>query len=101
MSKSKKVLLTIGLSLIIISSVIYILYFFFGKKDVAQVQEAQPIGLTEEQRITILEELNSGVKTNPITDTERKEVLKDLNAGVTNEPLTDAQRTEILNSLNQ
>lgn len=86
-------------SLIIILAVAYAFYFFLGKNKNAT--EIQSTGLTNEQRTTIIKELDSGEKTDSITAKERTKITKELNTGFTNtKPITDSERNSIINSLN-
>jgi flagellar biosynthesis/type III secretory pathway M-ring protein FliF/YscJ len=92
MLKGKKFLIISVLILLVILIAVY----FYSK---SVKQEVQPAGLTEEERIKILNELNSG-DIKPVSETEREKILKDLGSGSANTPLTEAERTAILNSLN-
>jgi len=93
MLRNKKFLIIFVLILLIILIAVY-----FYLKSIKQNQ-VQPTGLTQEERTSILNELNnSNIK--PITGTERKQVLKDLNSGGVNPSLSEVDRTAIINSLN-
>lgn len=96
-NKKRTRILVIILVIIILIAVSIFLYFKFYKK-------AQPTtsGLTNEQKINILNSLNESSKEVTITDKESLKILKDLDTGsVQTKPLTEEERINLLNSLNQ
>ena len=99
--KGIRILIIIFIILVLVAVSIYF-YFKLNKGN-----QAEPTGLTDTQRIEILDKLNTKVGTKPLTDQEkidkeRRGILKELNTGITTgNSLTESQKVDILNSLNQ
>ncbi|MFH1608738.1 MAG: hypothetical protein ABH951_01815 [Patescibacteria group bacterium] len=96
MLKNKKVSLMVGFLLIILG-VLVIFYFVFWKN-----KEINKNGLTEEQRVAIIQELNSAPVSDQITPKERQEIVQDLTGDLAgSDSLTDDERALILGFLGQ
>ncbi len=95
MSKNKKVLLIFLLSFVILLSIVYITYFFFGvEKNIEQNE------ITSEQREKIIKELLEGEKLGPVSEEERKDIIEELTVDLEEAPVVSEQeRTDIINSL--
>lgn len=93
MLKNKKLLIIIGAIIIVLILGFFVYRYFNLKKQ----NENNPTRLTNEQKMQILRELNSGDSS--VSDIKKKKILNNLNSTEKNK-LTDEQKSSFLNMLN-
>jgi hypothetical protein len=80
--------------------IVFSFFFFFKKKDMLPAIKENTV--TEQQQISIVQELNAINKLNPVSDKEKVQLLKDLKTEVSKtKPLTNEEKAAILKSLMQ